>query len=61
MVKKQQKIHLNIGISRIPMRIQSEEEEEIYRNDCKQINLFIAEYGKKYPNMTGEELLPSVL
>jgi cell division protein ZapA (FtsZ GTPase activity inhibitor) len=54
---KQQKIHVKIGNFRIPMNVLDEQEEEIFRKAEKQVNTYIAEYNKNYPNMSDEEII----
>ena len=49
------KIHTVIGGFRFPMNI-DREDEEIYRNAEKQVNRYIDDYQKQYPNFSAEEI-----
>ena len=49
------RIHTVIGGFRFPMNI-DRNEEEIYRNAEKQVNRYIDDYQKQYPNFSAEEI-----
>lgn len=49
------KIHTVIGGFRFPLNI-DREDEEIYRNAEKQVNRYIDDYQKQYPNFSAEEI-----
>jgi cell division protein ZapA len=49
------RIHTVLGGFRFPMNI-DREDEEIYRNAEKQVNRYIDDYQKQYPNFSAEEI-----
>ena len=54
---EENKLRINtvIGVFRFPMKI-NREDEEIYRNSEKQVNRYINDYQKQYPNFSAEEI-----
>jgi len=50
------KINVKIGGMRIPLRI-NRQDEEIYRNAGKMVEIFLKDYREKYRSRPNEELL----
>lgn len=58
-MKAKLKINTSIGCYRMQFTI-DREEEEIFRKAEKQVNSFITEYQKLFPNKSGEEIFSIV-